>query len=75
MEEEENHTRLKTQEEACIDEEARMKYEEEEEYLRLKTEEEARITEKERLKLEYHECAHLKVEDCGISRTESYWKI
>ena len=62
-EEEEEHTRIEAEEEACLVEEERLKSEEEEDNLLLKAEEEARLTEGAKLELEEHERARLKVEE------------
>ena len=60
--EDEGHTWIEAEEEECLVEEERLKYEEVEENLRLKTEEKSRLAEGASLKVEEHERARLKVE-------------
>ena len=58
--EDEEHVWLEAEEEACLVEEAKLKYEEEEQ-ARLRDDEEARLAEEARRKAEEHKCAWLKV--------------
>ena len=57
-EEEQQHTRLKAEEEAYLVEEASLKSEEED--LRLKSEDRGRLVEEARMKFEQEKQAHLK---------------
>ena len=59
-EEEDKNSRLKAEEEACLVEEARLKYEEED--LRLKSEDEACLIEEARMKSDQEEQACLNSE-------------
>ena len=75
MKEEDQHARLKVENEARLVEEARLKYDEEEDNLWLKAEKEVLLVEELRLKVEYHECARLKVENYGITSKAHSWTI
>ena len=75
IEEEEEHTRIESEEEARFVEEERLKSEEEEENLRLKAEEEARLDEGARVKVEEHERVQMKVQEAVNLALESRWRV